>query len=1229
MCRKLIFITLALVLCLMGAAQGADIILISDADAPGGGDYHDSSFVTFLESIGHTVDTSGMSDQYRDGQDPFNDPTKVAALENADLVIVSRRTDSGSYDENTQNWNELQTPILLMSGYLTRDSRWNWTPGGSADAGNTATDIIIEPGQGSHPFLAGLSSPIEAFDWSTAPGGVCPKGVYLPSNDFVTGTILIGRFDGRPMLADIPAGTTLNNGNVTGERRAFLGHWGYDTGTGGPGGTYSEFEHYLTDDFKTLLANMIAEMVGIKQAKARNPRPEDGALHEQTSAVLTWTAGAYASNVDGHHVYFGDDLDDVSDGTGDADKGLVSWEQYLAADLEPGMTYYWRIDEVNDANAASPWKGDVWSFNVPPERAYEPSPADVAEYVDPDADLNWAKGLGAILHHVYLGTSFDAVNDADQSSAGIYRGPSADPTFDPGTLAKDTTYYWRIDEFTGSATHPGQVWSFSTIPTIPIDDPHLVGWWTFDEGSSTMALDWSGHDHHGVVNGEPQPVDGYHAGALALDGSNDNIFVETISAPTTAFTLALWFNSDVDLDASSSRRDFMYWLAPARPHFTFNRSGNGEIAIWPAIGGDFDGPETATSSWAAGTWYHIAATFDGTTFKVYVNAQEDASLVHPGEHDAADSLFIGSNRSNGNFFGGMIDDVRIYDVALSDVELQQVMRGDPKLAWAPSPANGSAPDIEGAIPLSWSPGDEAAQHDVYFGADRDAVDGADTTTAGIYRGRQSFTTYNPPEVLEWGRTYYWRIDEYNTDTTITTGRLWSFTVQEYLIVDDFEDYNDYSHRIFQTWIDGFGYTEPPPGMQGNGTGSTVGYLEVPYAETIIVNTGAQSMPMDYSNVAVPFYSEAERTWATPQNWTRHGVKALTLYFRGYPVDFVEGPAGTYTMSAAGTDIIGAADEFRFAYKMLSGDGSIEAQVLSVEDVNPWTKAGVMIRQSTDPGSKFAALYITPGNGCRFQIRDLPAGDASSDTPVTQLADIEAPHWIKIERTGTEFRAYDSNDPATEGWHPLVWNPRTINMPNDVLIGLCLTSHQSGVSATAVFSDVTTSASVTGAWTVEVIGAEEMPANDMEPLYVGLQDSTGAIKTVPHKDPAAAGYGTFQPWNVALSEFTGVGGVNLAAIKKMYIGAGNRMSPAPGGEGTLYIDDIRLYRPRCVPSELKPANDLSDNCVVDYADIEIMAGEWLGLSIPLSADLDGDDDVDFADYAELADTWLDELLWPAP
>ena len=265
-------------------------------------------------------------------------------------------------------------------------------------------------------------------------------------------------------------------------------------------------------------------------------------------------------------------------------------------------------------------------------------------------------------------------------------------------------------------------------------------------------------------------------------------------------------------------------------------------------------------------------------------------------------------------------------------------------------------------------------------------------------------------------------------------------------MDDFESYNDDNNRIYDTWIDGL--------TNGN-SGSTVGYVHAPFAEQTIVHGGKQSMPLDYNNTKSPYYSEAERTWDTPQDWTANGADTLTLWFRGRPVGFVESAAGTLTMGGIGTDIYNTADQFRFAAKKLTGNGTIVAKVESVDNTDPWAKAGVMIRDSLDPDARFAAVYATPGNGVRYQARLLNAGAATSDTTVAtpeQMA-LKTPVWIKIERVGTSFNGYYSTDGVK--WTSMSWNPQTIAMTSTVYIGLCVTSHTAAAATTAQFSGVAT------------------------------------------------------------------------------------------------------------------------------------------------------------------------------
>jgi len=197
---------------------------------------------------------------------------------------------------------------------------------------------------------------------------------------------------------------------------------------------------------------------------ALGPSPADGALHADTWVTLSWKAGDFAVS---HDVYLGDDFEAVNsdDVAGGTFRGNQTSTFYVAGfpgfaypdGLVPGTTYYWRIDEVNEAEPNSPWKGTVWSISVPPKTAYNPNPADGAEFVDPNVPLSWTSGFGAKLHTVYIGTDYDTVNNA---TGGLPQGPAKYTPAAPLELEK--VYYWRVDEFDALATHKGDVWGFTT-----------------------------------------------------------------------------------------------------------------------------------------------------------------------------------------------------------------------------------------------------------------------------------------------------------------------------------------------------------------------------------------------------------------------------------------------------------------------------------------------------------------------------------------------------------------------------------------------------------------------------------------------------------------------------------------------------------------------------------------------------------------------------------------------
>jgi hypothetical protein len=220
------------------------------------------------------------------------------------------------------------------------------------------------------------------------------------------------------------------------------------------------------------IGNWVNDVIGLGSGNpiARSPNPKDGTLHEDTWISMSWKAGVFAVS---HDVYFSDNFDDVDASAEAAFQGnqgstnlVVGFPGFPYPDgLVPGTTYYWRIDEVNDAEPNSPWKGDIWSFSIPPKTAYFPDPADSAESVGVDVTLSWTAGFGGKLHYVYFGDNFDEV---DNATGGLPQGVT---TYRPGTLKMAKTYYWRVDEFDAANTYKGGVWSFTTEGAVASLDP--------------------------------------------------------------------------------------------------------------------------------------------------------------------------------------------------------------------------------------------------------------------------------------------------------------------------------------------------------------------------------------------------------------------------------------------------------------------------------------------------------------------------------------------------------------------------------------------------------------------------------------------------------------------------------------------------------------------------------------------------------------------------------------
>ena len=678
-------------------------------------------------------------------------------------------------------------------------------------------------------------------------------------------------------LVDIVLATD-NNGNAA----AWVKHYV-------PGDTYGGFVRLRDTSGQADIDDIlrVAEYGLSGNPLSRAPSPEDGATLTQTWVSMGWYPGDFAVS---HDVYFSDNFDDVNDGTGDAFRGNQESVYFVAGfagypfpeGLVHGETYYWRVDEVNDANASSPWKGPVWSFWIPSLKAYEPVPGDGSKFVDPEnPTLSWTGGLNSALHTVYFSDNFDDVND------GVNGTQTGFTNYTPGPLESDKTYYWRVDELEAQGMHTGDIWSFTTLPDIAVNDPSLVGWWKLDEGLGNVAIDWSGYGNHATLQGNPEWTNGYDGGALQCDGNGDWATTELMPADygldggnpktVTAWVYTTGFNNGGIYNMGSPTDGQQFCLRTTTTVDTWRAQRYG----YPTY--DFDVTYPSLNRWV-----HFAQVYTGNTAGNLTTMYADGVSIGTQviELNTANTPFVLGRYGASAGFDGIIDDIRLYNKALTLQEIEQVMRGDTTRAWNASPADGVISDVLRAASLSWTPGDSVSQHAVYFGTDRDAVAAADTSdTTGVFRGLQAGASYTPPEGVVWdGGSYFWRIDEHNTDGTVTRGNVWTFFIADYIIVDDIEDYSG-DNPIWENWLDGIGYgVQGNPGYYpGNGTGSAAGDDTVAStAEENIVHSGTKAMPVWYSNVTTAI-SEIELT-LPGQNWTANNLLTLSLWFYGDPTN---------------------------------------------------------------------------------------------------------------------------------------------------------------------------------------------------------------------------------------------------------------------------------------------------------------------------------------------------------
>jgi len=492
------------------------------------------------------------------------------------------------------------------------------------------------------------------------------------------------------------------------------------------------------------------------------------------------------------------------------------------------------------------------------ELARDPSPENEAIDVPLDATLSWTPGAYAAAHDVYLGTSFDDVNDGTTPT-----NPGQNQTtYDPGLLDYGQTYYWRIDEVNGAPDNTvfkGTVWSFTTeLLAYPIGNVTAT--------SNVASEANQGPDN--TINGSGLNANDEHSTEamdmwLATPDGADLPWIQyEFDSVYKLHEMLVWnYNSQFELILGFGLKDV-----------TVEYSENG--TDWTVLGD----VELARGAAAATYTANTAVEFGDVAAK-YVRLTTISGHGMLGQY------------------------------GLSEVRFLAI----PVNAREPQPADGAV-DVDVTSALAWRAGRDAAAHDVYLGTDPDAL---------ALAGNPGATSYNPG-TLDLGTTYYWKVDETSGADGLTWGgSLWSFATQEYLVVDDFESYNDEDNVIYETWIDGW----------INETGSTVGYLDSPFAEQTIVHSGRQSMPLFYENSNV---ATAEADLALNQDWTASGIQSLALYFQGDPTNsggqlFVTINNTTISYDGPGADLTGASwQSWNIDLSAVGGLNNVTSLTIGVE-----------------------------------------------------------------------------------------------------------------------------------------------------------------------------------------------------------------------------------------------------------------------------------------------------------
>ena len=933
---------------------------------------------------------------------------------------------------------------------------------------------------------------------------------------------------------------------------------------------------------------------GSASAAVSDPFPWDGAISIYAYEVLSWSADPCAVAYD---VYYGTVEADVNDANNpDIAPGVGrQTETTYAPDggiPRDGGRHYWRVDVVT---AEGIEKGPVWSFTAATYAGnFFTNATGNRQYTDPD---NWLARDGTSV--VPNGTGYSVRLERQDI---------------PGPILDDPSGRITVADIRGPGYEnpmPG-----GGVGTFDINSDFYFynGVWRLAYAPGTK----------GILNITGGLVE-MRNGTVYLGGGDLTKYGEEGGAGT------------INMSGGTL---LMHGAAGSKSVFGVGKHSDDSAPCFVNLSG--------------GT---IWQDYPGSTLLIGPGSRVDISgegqLIFRNDIRADVSAYLAEDKITAN--GGDTTDSLVkvlYDGTFTTILIAQ------KYATVPSPVDHQA-DVAVDVDLSWGPGLGAVQHDVYFGTSFVDVNNATNPNVEPGKGRQTAATYDPG-LLGYGETYYWRIDEINTldPDSPHRGKVWSFSTLPGILIDDMESYGDLAgDRIYDTYDDGF----------VNGTGSEVWHAIKPRLSPWF--GGNHAMGFDYDNTGSwGLYSEISLTFTASQDWTNN-LTTLSLLFYGtsnnaeeqmyIALEDATGKVGVVNYSGSAADL--KVEQWQNWNILLSEFSSQGVQLAQVRKIY----IGFGDRSNPAAGGTGTVYFDDIGVYPPRCVQDYATGDLTGDC-VVDFRDVEqmSNDWLLTDYNSSGLLAwykFDETDPNDNPADSTVFGHDGINGGADIVAGYSgnALSFDEKVDVVTVdvasyptmqfmpdqvsfafwaYGDVNSLPAETCILNTNIYGNRiheiQVPNAAGEVVWWAGHDGTSGGGEIIRKQAFENEYeGQWVHW--AFTKNTNTGDMKIyrngtvwhsgtgKTLKMNLFGNPLELLIGRGSLGSQdpyfgMIDDVRIYTYELTQAQVQT----------------VMGGGTLpGLDPPMyfhvssDADLNGDNKVNFEDFAELAANWLQEIIWP--